>query len=119
MSTAEHEQPAPVANDNPPTWELVIADIESGHLRAPQVIADARARDAIGRARYGTPLQAGNGRDSLRDAYEESMDLVVYLKNHMLDPETAPALRKFQRLYGRAISLCCDLRAELYVRDGD
>jgi hypothetical protein len=38
------------------------------------------ARDHVGRARYGTPLQAHNGRDALVDAYQEALDLVVYLR---------------------------------------
>lgn len=60
------EQPAPVPNDRPAVWDLVIEDM--------------RARDALGRESYGTPLQAGNGRDALRDAYEEALDLCVYLR---------------------------------------
>jgi hypothetical protein len=37
-------------------------------------------RDKIGRERYSTPLQAHNGRDALVDAYQEALDLVVYLR---------------------------------------
>lgn len=60
------DQPKPVANDGIPVWELVIADMKE--------------RDRIGRERYGTPLQAGNGRDALVDAYQEALDLAVYLR---------------------------------------
>lgn len=59
-------QPAPVANNSQPIWELVIADMHE--------------RDQVGRERYGTPLQAHNGRDALIDAYQEALDLVVYLR---------------------------------------
>jgi len=59
-------QPAPIANDSRPIWELVITDMYE--------------RDQVGRERYGTPLQANNGRDALQDAYEEALDLVVYLR---------------------------------------
>lgn len=45
-----------------------------------QVIADLRDRDAIGFAEYGKPLTAFNGRDALWDAYEEALDLAVYLR---------------------------------------
>jgi hypothetical protein len=44
------------------------------------VIADMHERDQVGRERYGTPLQAHNGRDALVDAYQEALDLVVYLR---------------------------------------
>jgi hypothetical protein len=60
------DQPPPVPNERPAVWDLVIADM--------------RERDAVGRHRYGTPLQAHNGRDALVDAYQEALDLVVYLR---------------------------------------
>lgn len=44
------------------------------------VAEDHQGRKALGTERYGTPLQADNGRDALRDAYEESLDLSVYLR---------------------------------------
>lgn len=59
-------QPAPVANDFPAVWPLVMKDMID--------------RDQLGRKRYGVPLQPFNGRDALRDAYEEALDLVVYLR---------------------------------------
>jgi hypothetical protein len=39
-----------------------------------------RDRDRIGRRKYNTPLQAGNGRNALIDAYQEALDLCVYLR---------------------------------------
>lgn len=60
------EQPDPIANNEPAVWGLVVSDME--------------ARDQLGRQRYGTPLQPYNGRDALRDAYEEALDLAVYLR---------------------------------------
>lgn len=60
------DQPPPQQNDSTPIWELVIADMHE--------------RDHVGRQRYGTPLQANNGRDALIDAYQEALDLVVYLR---------------------------------------
>jgi uncharacterized small protein (DUF1192 family) len=62
-------QPNPTPTDEQPIWELVIQDMHS--------------RDHVGRERYGTPLQLTNGRDSLQDAYEEALDLVVYLRQEM------------------------------------
>lgn len=59
------DQPLPVPNDRPQVADLVIADIES--------------RRQLGVRRYGTPLQPHNGRDALRDAYEEALDLAHYL----------------------------------------
>ena len=60
------EQPLPVPSDAPPVQEMVIADI--------------RTRMQVGLERYGTLLQPNNGRDALRDAYEEAIDLAMYLR---------------------------------------
>jgi len=74
-TTSSIDQPPPVANGSVPVWELVIADM--------------RERDQVGRARYGTPLQAHNGRDALADAYAEALDLAVYLKQAMVERDAA------------------------------
>lgn len=77
------DQPPPKRNSSTPIWELVVADMI--------------ARDHVGRERYGTPLQAHNGRDALVDAYQEALDLCVYLRQALeegrsLMPEEAKAL---------------------------
>jgi hypothetical protein len=59
-------EPPPTPTDSRPVWELVVEDM--------------RARDMAGRAKYGVPLQAGNGRNALVDAYQEALDLCVYLR---------------------------------------
>lgn len=60
------DQPAPTPNDLPAVWDLVVADMQ--------------ARDRVGRSRYGAPLQPHNGRDTLRDWYEELLDACVYAR---------------------------------------
>ena len=49
------------------------------------VIADIEARKQVGIERYGAPLQAFNGRSSLLDAYEESLDLSMYFKQMQIE----------------------------------
>lgn len=66
MIPAVSVQPDPIPNDRPAVWGLVINDMS--------------ARDALGKARYGTRLQPHNGRDVLTDAYQEALDLAVYLR---------------------------------------
>lgn len=61
------QQPNPVHNNHPATWELVIEDMKQ--------------RNEIGKKRYNTELQPFNGRNSLVDAYQEALDLCVYLRN--------------------------------------
>lgn len=72
------QQPTPTgaeSSDNRAVWPLVIAD-----ERDPGLVADMIARDLLGRERYGSPLLVWNGRDALADAYQEALDLAVYLE---------------------------------------
>lgn len=64
-------QPQPTPNDRPPIVDAVIQDM--------------RDRKQLGIDRYGTSLQAFNGRNSLQDAYEEVIDLSVYLKQSLVE----------------------------------
>ncbi len=64
-------EPSPRPESGQPIWPLVIADMEE--------------RDRVGRAKYGTPLCSGNGRDALVDAYQEALDLAVYLRQAIED----------------------------------
>lgn len=66
-------QPMPTHNDHPAIWDIVVRDI--------------RARDAYGMKKYRTRLQPFNGRDALRDAYEEALDCVVYLAQALYERE--------------------------------
>lgn len=66
MKTREGDQPLPIINGSTDIQTLVIEDI--------------KMRRQVGIERYGTALQAHNGRDALRDAYEEALDLCMYLR---------------------------------------
>jgi hypothetical protein len=66
LKLRDGDQPLPEINDGPCIQDLVTEDIT--------------ARKALGLARYGTTLQPHNGRDTLRDAYEEALDLAMYLR---------------------------------------
>jgi hypothetical protein len=62
-------EPSPVPGNSPSMHDLVIADIQS--------------RKDFGLSKYGTILQTFNGRDGLKDAYEEVIDLIVYLRQKL------------------------------------
>ena len=59
-------QKRPKKNSNPEVMELFLKDL--------------KARYEEGVRRYGVPLQPFNERDALQDAYEEAMDLSLYLR---------------------------------------
>jgi len=66
MNKRAQEQVPPKANTLPAVWQLVMTDFHD--------------RDEEGRRKYGVPLQPNNGRDALIDAYQEVLDLTVYLR---------------------------------------
>jgi hypothetical protein len=68
-----HDQPPPTPNAGTPVWELALRDMHE--------------RDQVGRQRYGTPLQTNNGRLMLVDAYQEVLDLAVYLRGEIAERE--------------------------------
>jgi hypothetical protein len=56
---------------------------------APLVIEDIQRRIEQGVRTYGQPLHTFNGRSALQDAYEEALDLPVYLKQRLIEEEGA------------------------------
>lgn len=72
--TEPGDQPMPTVRDG----SAFIVDL---------VKADLEKRASLGERRYGTRLQAHNGRDALLDAYEEACDLVCYLRQAIAERE--------------------------------
>lgn len=54
------------------------------------VRADLEIREQIGIETYGTHLTAHNGRDALRDAYEEALDQALYLRQAIAERDNLP-----------------------------
>lgn len=68
----EQTPPAPSTGD---VWLLVLKDMEARRLH--------------GIEKYGQPLQPFNGRDPLIDAYQEALDLCVYLRQAIEERNTS------------------------------
>lgn len=64
MGHLDEQQPPILADGD--VWLLVLKDMEDRRLH--------------GIEKYGLPVQADNGRDHLIDAYQEALDLCVYLR---------------------------------------
>jgi hypothetical protein len=71
----EWGEPPPIPNNKPSIHDLVIEDMHS--------------RKEMGLKKYGTILQADNGRNALKDAYEEVLDLAMYLKQKLEEEREA------------------------------
>lgn len=52
-----------------------------------QVLKDIQERSDTGLRKYGVRLQTNNGRDALWDSYQEAIDLVMYLRQLLLERE--------------------------------
>lgn len=81
------DQPPPQASNHRPAWERVIEFVSTKVAQNPNadpicvvVLKDMQERHDLGVKRYGKPLQAGNGRNHLVDAYQEKLDGIVYLQ---------------------------------------
>jgi hypothetical protein len=61
--------------------------VGKGSRVVPQVCLDLMAREAMGEKKYGEKLRCFNGRRALVDAYQEALDLCVYLKQCLLEEE--------------------------------
>ena len=70
MSDARTNEPDPKNGD------FIVADY---------VLADIELRVQMGLAKYKTKLKTNNGRDALWDAYQEAIDLVMYLRQAILE----------------------------------
>ena len=109
------DQPLSKPNDLPATWEKVIFDLSEfagsktiyddeesvynelisltqaiakfNSISLSELIEECYKRDELGLQRYGTRLQPFNGRDSIKDAFQEILDLLVYMKNVVLEQE--------------------------------
>jgi hypothetical protein len=92
------DQPLPTRNDEP--------DIQS------MVIADLRDRRRVGIQRYGTALQAHNGRSALRDLYEELLDAACYARQR-LEEEARPLPSEVLEMVEAGADLCL-----AFIRDG-
>jgi len=73
--------------------------VEGREIVANYVLADIEQRIKDGEAKYGTPLMTFNGRNALWDAYQEALDLVFYLRQHII--ETAPPNYQMETESGR------------------
>lgn len=97
MGSLEHAPPYPCCGNltfhekgNPRCEEYRLGpDVKASRHITPKprssaiwdlVIADMRERDRIGTERYGDRLRTTSTNDPLRFAYEEALDLAVYLR---------------------------------------
>jgi hypothetical protein len=77
-------EPTPISNNSPSIHDLVVADLSE--------------RKQFGLQKYGTLLQANNGRTGLVDAYQEILDLSVYLRQCLEESKPVDTADPFTEL---------------------
>lgn len=116
------EQPMPIGNDQPICHVQAIARarLEWGtHPLIEIFIEDLNYRLSIGIQRYRQPLQPFNGRDFLKDQYDEILDAIAYGEGILMEDKVQPVHKllvyEFQR---KMLTYAVELRAMMYGRDG-
>jgi hypothetical protein len=90
--TGQQAAPQPGRGD---MWASVIERYD-GQIN-PALVDIFRARREQGLAKYGVPLQAGNGRDICKDIADETLDRIVYAEQAAQErPEFADIMRGMQ-----------------------
>lgn len=95
------EPPALLAPQPPPTrdarsvevWPSLLA--KYGAAMSPELRALCEARDAQGRAKYGTALTTFNGRDAATDALQEALDGAAYSHQSEMQEEHSEDVNEF------------------------
>lgn len=94
------DQPDPIVNNNSSIHDLVIDDIKE--------------RKKLGLERYGTILQAHNGRDALVDMYQEQLDKICYTRQ-MIEERICGAQACFNDIPEKPFIAC----AHKYGHEGE
>jgi hypothetical protein len=114
VSRADEHEPDPVVNNNPAIQDLVADDLandayytggQSTHV-VRQLIDDVEARKELGVKKYGTVLQAFNGRNVKMDLYQELLDAIFYAKQGCIE---FPEDTELELAYRTLVQLACGL----------
>lgn len=121
--TLNDPEPAPVKNEYAEVWPRMVNRVERTlnftpdgrtHLILRLMRQDMLERHERGVAKYGVGLQPFNGRDALKDAYQEALDCMAYvMQAHIESPGEATSIA-----LKRAGELAEQLRGLIYARDG-
>ena len=100
LNPAATPEPPPTGNGQPVVTEL---------------IRDLLDRDKMGTKKYGTTLRTKNGRDALNDALQESLDLVMYLKQAIMERDAMVDIRGGQLMDEFILEILMEFAEEKWV----
>jgi len=94
-------EPDPMPNGGIAVWNKVIEFINEKDFKdemivvSNKIISDMKERNQFGIEKYGTPLQAFNGRNSLIDAYQELLDGMVYIEQSYIERKIDKTIKEY------------------------
>jgi hypothetical protein len=77
MSNYSIPEPSPITTNEPSIHDLLIEHLSKRKLVSP-LIPHIEDRKQFGLQKYGTILQASNGRDHRNDIFQELLDALIY-----------------------------------------
>lgn len=111
MNPATAKQPTPHGKGVDVAAYLRCKLAGTGNAAAIQLCDDIEARVTKGAKEYGERLTSYNGRDALVDAYQEALDLLLYLTQLELE------LGKTPYDYGAVMGIVLFLKRQLIWRE--
>ena len=84
---SEYVEPFVSVEDSDPATAKQSVPKGKGNPILGMVLADLTNRALEGKEKYGEPLLANNGRNALWDAYQEALDLAMYLRQAIEEQE--------------------------------
>lgn len=114
-------QPPPKKTDTPEVWPLIVADVRDGRYDVvhpywrERLAVEMEARNAFGVEKYGMPVRVENGRDPLRDALEEALDLCCYTRQQC---ETTGRMDDWET-HRMAVRMASRIQWRMHLRDAE
>jgi hypothetical protein len=101
--------------------DLVIQDLLEAAPMNPECVMladDFKKRKEYGLRKYGVVLHPDNGRDHVKDAFDEVVDLLVYLRTLMV-ADDEEMFDVFVEDYRAAVQIALKLRIKMTVRSSN
>lgn len=94
MTTPNDPEPLPVVTESFEVWPIAL----NRRSDCPEWLRkDALERNERGKVKYGIGLQVFNERNALKDAYQEALDLWVYMEQCVLRMEQKAGLPRSKK----------------------
>ena len=110
----EHQGPS--SGDGPEVWPALMDDfrIEESVVLEAMIREDMKERHEFGKAKYNTPLRADDGQNTLIDAYQEAVDLSVYLYKILMETGSG----KYRDMAAIAIDIAANIKIDISNNTG-